>query len=302
MNVRAAVTTMLMLPLVAGAADLASPCADRAAIERVYHEHRSGTKKPFEEAMPPALIEQAVKLDARKEAVLKAVYQVEITPAMVDAEVARINATTRAPEMLVEIKAALGNDPARFARVMARPIVVERTLRARFDNDDNLHAPQRRQADAARNAALAAKPQGAAAQQEALKPYGEVHATTWKLGPRPPDAAPPAPANPPPPTKATASGGMYSVEATAQMTQPLSSPAAKEAAGRDLYFDDLDPELRKVLAAQLKQAGDVSAVIEMPAGFVVFAATAVTPESVSAVSLFLPKCNYDEWLNQQPNR
>ena len=124
MNLRVGITTLLMLPLVAGAADLASLRADRAAIERVYHEHRTGTKKPFAETMPPARIEQAVKLDAHKEEVLKAVYQVEITPAMVDAEVARINATTRAPEMLVEIKAALGNDPARFARVMARPIVV----------------------------------------------------------------------------------------------------------------------------------------------------------------------------------
>ena len=135
-----------------------------------------------------------------------------------------------------------------------------------------------------------------------LKPFGEVHATTWKLGPRPADTAPPAPTSPPPPTKATATGGIYSVEATARVAQPLSSPEAEEAGGRDPYFDDLAPELRKVLAAQLKQAGDVSAVIEMPAGFVVFAATAVTPESLSAVSLSLPKRNYDEWLNQQPNR
>ena len=290
---------------------LAAPCfaddvaplrADRTAIERVYHEHRTGTKKSFEETMPPAKIEQMVKLDAHKEAVLRNVYQVEVTPAMVDAEVKRIDATTRAPEMLAEIKHALGDDPARFARSMARSIVVERTLRARFENDDKLHAPQRRQADAARNAAMAAKPLGTAAQQEALKSFGEVHATIWKLGPRPADAAPPAPASPPPPTKATATGGIYSVEATARVAQPLSSPEAEEAGGRDLYFDDLDPELRKVLAAQLKQAGDVSAVIEMPAGFVVFTLTAVTPESLSAVSLSLPKRNYDEWLNQQPNR
>ena len=28
--------------------------ADRAAMERVYHDHRTGTKPPFEQAMPPA--------------------------------------------------------------------------------------------------------------------------------------------------------------------------------------------------------------------------------------------------------
>src|SRR5216684_4210992 len=50
------------------------------------------------------------------------------SPARPDAEAERINATTRAPEVLAELKAALGNDPARFARTVARPIVVERTL------------------------------------------------------------------------------------------------------------------------------------------------------------------------------
>ena len=48
---------------------------------------------------------------------------------------------------LVEIKAALGNDTNRFARTMARPLLVERLLRDKFDNDDSLHATQRRECE-----------------------------------------------------------------------------------------------------------------------------------------------------------
>src|SRR6185295_9023585 len=95
---------------------------DRAAIERVYYQHRLGEKPPFEQVLPPATLENLVQQDLRKEAALQKNYGVEVTPARLDAEVQRINITTRAPDVLAEIKAALGNDPARFARAMARPI------------------------------------------------------------------------------------------------------------------------------------------------------------------------------------
>ena len=90
------------------------------------------------------------------------------------------------------------------------------------------------------------------------------------------------------------------MEATAQVAQSMNASQAKEAGTGDMYFEDLDPELRKVLAAQLKQVGDVSAVVEMPGGFAVFALTAITPATLSVVSLSVPKRNYDEWLNTQP--
>src|ERR1700690_3414245 len=104
--------------------------------------------------MPRVLIERLVQEDQRKEAALKKFYGIEVTPAMLDAEVQRINATTRAPEVLAELKAALGNDTNRFARTVARPIVVERRLREKFDNDDALHAPQRREAERVREQIL----------------------------------------------------------------------------------------------------------------------------------------------------
>ena len=112
---------LLQAPSLGRAEDFGALCADRTALEHVYYGHRLGQKPPFEQASPPALIAQLVRDDLRKESALKKVYGVDVTPAMVEAEVRRIDATTRAPDVLAEIKHALGDDPARFARTMARP-------------------------------------------------------------------------------------------------------------------------------------------------------------------------------------
>ena len=95
-----------VLASLAWSTDFAPLCADRAAIERVYYQHRLGEKPPFEHLLPAATLENLVRQDLRKEAALKQMYKVEITPVMLDAEVQRINTTTRAPEMLAEIQSA----------------------------------------------------------------------------------------------------------------------------------------------------------------------------------------------------
>src|SRR5271165_3896835 len=87
---------LLVSSAAAWAYDLTALVQDRAAIERVYYNHRLGQKPPFEQATPPALIERLVKEDLHKEAALRKVYGVTITPAMLEAEVQRMNATTRA--------------------------------------------------------------------------------------------------------------------------------------------------------------------------------------------------------------
>ena len=111
------------------AEDFASLCADRAAVERVYEAHRAGAKPPVDQALFAELIKRLVQEDLRKEAMLKEAGGAEMTAERLEAEVRRIDLTTRAPEVLAELKAALGNDPARFARTVARPILVERELR-----------------------------------------------------------------------------------------------------------------------------------------------------------------------------
>jgi hypothetical protein len=278
----------------ARADDFTAQCADRAAIERVYHSHRLGTKQPFEQVMPRDLIERVVRQDQHKEAVLRKVYGVEITPAMVAAEVERINTTTRAPEVLAEIKSALGDDAARFASAMARPIIVERELRRRFDNDDKLHAAQRRAAEQARETLIA------------KKTVKDMHEVTWQLGPRPADQKSEVrvqgsgTAAPTTPTQATAKSSAYTNEATAQIAQAL-SPPDKAAPGKEkLYFEDLDPELRNVLQVQLQKPGDVSAVIEMPGGFLVFLTKERKADTLTAASLTIPKRSYEEWLTPPP--
>lgn len=286
-----------------GSVDGPSLAADRVAIERVYDEHRLGTKPPFEQTLPPAQIEKMVALELKKEVVLKRVYGVEITPAMVDAEVQRIDATTRAPDVLAELKTALGNDPARFARSMARPIVVERTLRARFENDDRLHAPERAKMEDLRKQLLAIS--GAAyakrlAMLEAAK-LGPALEVTWQLAPRPSEERPVAPSVPAAATENRASSSAYSIEATAQVAQVLSSPE-KSAADRErtLYFEDLPPELQKVLRAQLQEPGDISAVIETTQGFLLYLAKDCSNIKISAAVLSIQKRGYEDWLVKQP--
>ncbi|MEO6739845.1 MAG: hypothetical protein ABIP20_06310 [Chthoniobacteraceae bacterium] len=284
------IASLLLLPSLAAerAEDFETLCAERTAIERVYHAHRLGTKPAFEDVMPPALIGQIIRQDQQKAAALSRVYGVEITPAMIAAEAERINITTRAPEVLAEIRHALGDDSARFARAMARPIIVECELRRRFDNDDKLHTAQRSAADRAR-ASLLAK-----------NPVIDMREVTWQLTPRPTgEASKPAPLSTPNSPPTTASSIAYANAATVQIAQTLASPGHAARGVEKHYFADLDPELQNVLRVQLQKPGDVSAVIETPAGFLVFQAREKSRETLTAATFSTPKRGYDEWLAQQ---
>src|ERR1035441_5468024 len=151
---------LLLCSAAAWGDDVALLMKDRAAIERVYYNHRVGQKQPFEEVLPSATLENLVRFDLKKEGVLRRTYGVTITPALLEAEVQRINTTTRAPDMLAEIKAALGNNAEKFASAFAKPFLVERLLRDKFDNDDALHGAQRREFERTFNELLAAKTNG----------------------------------------------------------------------------------------------------------------------------------------------
>jgi hypothetical protein len=275
--------------------DFASFRADRAAIERIYYNHRLGEKPPFEQALPQATLENLVQQELRKEAALKKAYGVEVTPAMLDAEVQRINSTTRAPEMLAEIKTALGNDPARFARAMAKPILVERLLREKFDNDDALHAPQRRAVEMLRGQLLIARGSRGAPTNGMVEMLvtimkashsKAVTETIWQLGAHP---------------SATNSPDSDEIEIKKRFgpnAQILASPS-RASDERKVYFENLPLELQKVLRVQLRQAGDVSAVIETPGGFLLYVAKEKTDAVLSVVGLSLPKRSYEEWLAER---
>lgn len=264
-------------------------CSDRAAVERVYYQHRLGDKPPFDQALPRQTLERMVRQDELKEATLKNVYGVSVTPAMVDAEVARISATTRAPDILAELKAALGNDPQRFGETVARPVVVERLLRERFENDDALHAAARRESEAARNELLSARTNGADAAKllAVLKRTrsNAVTETTWELTPRPAAAS-------------ASSAEELEVKKRYGPQAQIISARQPDAGAPKFYFDDLPPELQNVLRVQLRQPGDVSAVIEMPGSFLLFVCEEKRGDILSVGCLTCPKCNYEKWLGE----
>lgn len=280
----------------------AGAVGDRMAVERVYYSHRLGDKPPFEVALPRETLEGLVREDRLKEVVLKKVYGVEITPAFLDEEVQRIDITTRAPDVLGELKAALDNDRQRFAQAVARPILIERTLRERFDNDESLHADGRQRADALRNRLLALTPEATKPRWEMLKECGKESAqeVTWQLAPppRPEASVATVPTGPLEMTQGKSRSSNYAVDSDAQVVQVVHSGSSNHHQDT-LYFDDLPPQLREVLSAQLQQSGNVSAVIETARGFLVFVAKERTPNALSVVSICIPKANYETWLAAQ---
>jgi hypothetical protein len=235
----------------------AEPIADRAAIERVYHSHRTGATETFEQALPADDLRRLVKRDTAREKFLRTHYGVEISAAQIAAETARIHATTRAPETLAEIKAALGGDAARFANAFVKPLLVERELRLRFASDDAFHASLRHVGEITRTNLLHARAAGAAA-PELIAHLTRAHSNavaqiTWRLGDGDPAASTPA-------------------------------------------FASLPPQLREVLAVQLRAPADVSALIETPEKFLLFVVQEKTETKLTAACLVLPKPSCDDWL------
>jgi hypothetical protein len=262
---------------------------DRLLVERIYYDHRLGDKPPFEKTLPRESMRAMIRLDQKKQVVLQAAYGLEVTPEMVQAEMRRMETTTRAPGVLDEIKVALAHDPKRFARAVARPVVVDRELRRRFENDDTLHAAPRRIAESAREKLLA---------KETVEGMHEVH---WQMTPHLKQSPSSLSSLPTTPTSVNAASSVYTVEATAQIAQVITSPDQVSQAKEKAHFKDLDPGLQRLLNLQLQKPGDVSAVIETSSGFLVFQATQRSAETLSAFSLSVPKRSYDEWLVEQPD-
>jgi len=281
---------LLIFDCAVGGEDFTALCADRTAVEHVYYNHRLGTKPPFEQTMPTVLVEKLVLEDLHKETVLKKNYGVEITPVLLAAEVQRINTTSRAPDVLAELKAALGNDTNRFARTVAEPILVERILRDKFDNDDALHASQRQQAESIRTHLLAAGRDHAGLDNELALfkqlSSNQVTETTWQLG------------KPPEEPQADDRELTEAQKRFGPNAQVLSAPH-EEAGEPKFYFNDLPPELRQVLRAQLRQPGDVSAVIETPGGFLLYLCKEKSAAALTVAALPIPKRNYEQWLAEQ---
>ena len=273
---------------------------DRTAVERVYHGHRSGETRRFDEVATSADIQHLVTRDAWKERVLLEHYRVSVTDALVDEEVTRINHSTRAPDVLAEIRAALGNDEKRFADAVARPIVIDRLLTAHFASDAAVHGPLAEKVKAQREALLAASAEERIARSK--QHSADTAQVTFDLTA---DAAVQAESAPlvsstPQPVKGTAASTNYSVEATTQVAQMLSSggeqPAAKSATRHPIT--DLHPEIQAVLKQSLHQPGDVTPVIETATHILLYLAISRDEKTLETQVLAQAKLSLDAWLEQ----
>jgi len=256
---------LLTFALPAFAASVGELVDDRLAVERVYYAKQVGAKAPFEQAVSRSVIERRVQQELLKERVLKHVYRLEITPKLVAEEVARIERSTMAGDMLAQIKLSLANNPERFARSVAKPLVVDRVLRARFEADAAQQAGKRQAAEALRSELLAAKAEERAA---LLKGRSDVREVTWQLGAKP---------------KATA----------------LASARQAQLGAEKQYFSDLHADMQKVLAAQLQKPGDVSAVFGADSHFAIYIATSRTAETLTVQAVEMPQLTFDDWLTAQ---
>ena len=99
---------------------------------------------------------------------------------------------------------------------------------------------------------------------------------------------------------------------TGEMTVPLSwtqsrtnasarapEPSPATNANRELTFEDLPSPLQEILAVQLRDPGDVSAMIETPGRYMLCVATQVRGNHLHVATLAIPKRTYEEWLGAQ---
>ena len=223
-----------------------------------------------------------------------------MTDALVDGEVTRISHSTRAPDVLAEIRAALGNDEKRFADTVARPIVIDRLLTAHFADDATVHGPLAEKVKAQREALLASSAEERIARSK--QHSADTSQVTFDLTANASVQAEPTPvvSSNPQPVKGTAASTNYSVEATTQVAQVLSSggeqPAAKNATLHPIT--DLHPEIQTVLKQSLNQPGDVTPVIETATHILLYLAISRDEKTLETQVLAQAKLSLDAWLDQ----
>ena len=117
------------------------------AIERVYYGHQIGATKPFEQAVPREVLERKVRTYLEESVALQVYWKTPVTDLMLERELERMARGTRMPERLIELYAALGDDPFLVKECLARATLVDRLARNFFAFDPVLHAKERREAE-----------------------------------------------------------------------------------------------------------------------------------------------------------
>jgi N-acetylneuraminic acid mutarotase len=123
------------------------------AIERVYWDHRiwpkdnPTSKPPLSAVISDGAIRARVEDDLRKSSALERVWHRAITGPQLQAEIDRMTRSTKQPEVLREIFAALRNDPLLIAETLARPILSERLIRNWYAHDERFQRTARQAAE-----------------------------------------------------------------------------------------------------------------------------------------------------------
>src|SRR6185312_14274425 len=95
---------------------------------RIWPEERANPKPPLDSVMPRTQVENKVADYLRKSQALEDHWQGPVAAEQLQAEMDRMAANTKQPEVLRELFEALGNDPFVIAECLARPILVERLV------------------------------------------------------------------------------------------------------------------------------------------------------------------------------
>ena len=134
------------------------------AIERVYYSHQIGATRPFESAVPVAVLKKKVLTYLRQTVALEMFWRTPVTPEMLHAELERMARQSRMPERLRQLYAALGNDSLLVQECLARPALVDRLSRNFFAYDSIIHTEARTRAGLLRREAhdRGAEPSGRA--------------------------------------------------------------------------------------------------------------------------------------------
>ena len=135
-----------------GAADLSfgERVAAERAIAKVYYDHQTATKRPFEDAVSPDVLEKSVRRTLGQSTALETLWGAPIRGDSLRREMSRIAHDTRFPERLREVYEALGRDAAKIEECFARRSLADRWARAFFAHDPRIHGVVRRNAEALR--------------------------------------------------------------------------------------------------------------------------------------------------------
>ena len=123
---------------------LAERIACQTAIEQVYWQHRIApgenvAKPSFNDAVPQEVIQRKAEEAILKSLALERYWGVTITGEQLQAELDRMAANSKSPDVLAELFASVGNDPQAAAECLARPLLVDRLIQTYFASDQRFH-------------------------------------------------------------------------------------------------------------------------------------------------------------------